>query len=251
MGKMPANEEQAAWAQAVNIVFPGQDGRGTHVNVSGAAITRHAPNATRLLEFLSGDQAQGMYAEVNSEYPIKAAVPWSEQLNSWGPFKVDDLSLARVADFRRAAVKLADKVGYDRWRLITAHPKRPDGTTGLAFFDDRHAHIHAPFHLARLNPWPVLAGVIVVPVGAAIWLALFPSENVWAHLVDTVLADYVSTTAWLMAGVGGGVLVLGVGAAWLVTMCRLPGRGLFGWMLLLPFAVPAYVIAYVYTDLLE
>ncbi len=117
MGKMLTDNKQAAWAESVDVVFPGQNGRGTHVNVSGAAVTRHAPNAAhalKLLEFLTDDQAQRIYAEVNTEYPIKRGVPWSKLLAAWGPYKADDLSLAKVADYRRAAIKMADEVGYDQ-----------------------------------------------------------------------------------------------------------------------------------------
>ncbi|WP_299583590.1 iron ABC transporter permease [uncultured Microbulbifer sp.] len=83
------------------------------------------------------------------------------------------------------------------------------------------------------------------------WLAFFPEENIWPHLLDTVLFHYVSSTLLLAGGVGLVTLIAGVGSAWLVSMCQFPGRRLFEWALLLPFAVPAYVIAYVYTDLLE
>ena len=105
------------------------------------------------------------------------------------------------------------------------------------------------------NAWSLAALTVAVltalPVLAVLWLALFPSENVWGHLLSTVLPGYVKHTLLLMLGVGIGTLVIGVSTAWLVTMCRFPGRRLFEWALLLPFAVPAYVIAYVYTDLLE
>lgn len=73
----------------------------------------------------------------------------------------------------------------------------------------------------------------------------------WAHLVATVLTDYIVTTLWLCAGVGLGVTLLGVGAAWLVTRHEFAGRALFEWALVLPLAVPAYVMAYTYTDLLQ
>ncbi|WP_237060192.1 ABC transporter permease [Microbulbifer sediminum] len=106
---------------------------------------------------------------------------------------------------------------------------------------------------ARL--WLILVAavslLVALPVLAIFWLAFFPEENIWPHLLETVFFHYVSETLVLAAGVGFFTLVTGVGAAWLVTMCRFPGRGLFEWALLLPFAVPAYVIAYVYTDLLE
>ncbi len=106
-----------------------------------------------------------------------------------------------------------------------------------------------------IDGWSVGAAVIAVLVGAPIVtilvLALGADDNVWPHLASTVLPHYVKTTLGLMAGVGAGTLVIGTGTAWLVTMCRFPGRRLFEWALLLPMAVPAYVVAYVYTDLLE
>lgn len=93
--------------------------------------------------------------------------------------------------------------------------------------------------------------MIALPVLSVFYLALFPEENIWAHLVETVLPVYVITTLQLLFGVGALSIATGVCGAWLVTMCRFPGRRIFEWALLLPFAVPAYVIAYVYTDLLE
>ncbi len=80
---------------------------------------------------------------------------------------------------------------------------------------------------------------------------LRPRDEVWEHLVATVLSRYVINTAWLLAGVGAGVLVIGVGTAWLVTMCRFPGSRVLEWALLLPMAMPAYLMAYTYTDLLD
>ncbi|WP_445357615.1 ABC transporter permease [Microbulbifer sp. ANSA002] len=93
--------------------------------------------------------------------------------------------------------------------------------------------------------------LVALPVLSIFWLAFFPEENIWPHLLDTVLFHYVSSTLILAGGVGLVTLIAGVGSAWLVSMCQFPGRRLFEWALLLPFAVPAYVIAYVYTDLLE
>ncbi|MEZ5581452.1 MAG: hypothetical protein R3F37_00465 [Candidatus Competibacteraceae bacterium] len=97
----------------------------------------------------------------------------------------------------------------------------------------------------------IIAALVTLPIGAVFFLALFPAENIWGHLAATVLPGYIRTTLALMLGVSLGTLLIGVGTAWLVTMCRFPGRRFFEWALLLPFAVPAYVIAYVYTDLLE
>ena len=116
MGKMLNDEEQSAWAESVNIVFPNQASYGTHMNVSGMAMTKAAPNrdnAVKLMVFLSDDLAQQMYSEQNFEYPVKQGVPWSGLLQSFGSFKADDLSLDEVAKNRKAASQLADKVGYD------------------------------------------------------------------------------------------------------------------------------------------
>ncbi|MGO1463210.1 MAG: ABC transporter permease [Marinobacter sp.] len=93
--------------------------------------------------------------------------------------------------------------------------------------------------------------IVALPVLSVIFLAFFPEENIWPHLMDTTLPRYLSTTLKLMAGVGTITLVIGLSTAWAVTMCEFPGRKLFEWAMLLPFAVPAYVIAYVYTSLLD
>jgi iron(III) transport system permease protein len=95
------------------------------------------------------------------------------------------------------------------------------------------------------------ATFIALPVLAVVWIALFPSENIWGHLAATVLPGYIATTLMIMIGVGIGVAVIGTGTAWLVAMCRFPGQKLFAWLLILPMAMPAYVVAYTYTDLLE
>jgi len=96
-----------------------------------------------------------------------------------------------------------------------------------------------------------LALVLTLPIIAVISLALAPAGDIWSHLASTVLPHYISTSLWLMTGTALGTLVIGAGTAWLVTMYEFPGRRLFEWALVLPLAMPAYVIAYVYTDLLE
>ncbi len=116
MGQMLADDEQKKWAESVNIIFPNQSNRGTHMNISGASLTAGAPNredAIKLIEFMSSDTAQSIYAETNYEYPVKADVAWSDLVTSWGTFKTDELPLAEIAKYRSDAVKLADKVGYD------------------------------------------------------------------------------------------------------------------------------------------
>lgn len=102
-------------ADAVSIRFPNQDGRGAHVNVSGAGVTRHAPNRTnavRLLEFLSGDEAQALFAEANHEYPVKPGVEWSETLRAWGEFRADTLDLTVLGELNDEAVRIFDRVGW-------------------------------------------------------------------------------------------------------------------------------------------
>ena len=116
LGKMLNDPEQVSWAEAVNINFPNQATTGTHVNVSGIALAKYAPNkdnAIKLMEFLSGDVAQKMYAEINYEYPVKEGVPVSELVSSWGKFKQDDINLSDVAAQHEAAIKLLDEVKFD------------------------------------------------------------------------------------------------------------------------------------------
>ncbi|MCK5574722.1 MAG: iron ABC transporter permease, partial [Sphingomonadales bacterium] len=96
-----------------------------------------------------------------------------------------------------------------------------------------------------------VALVVVLPTLWVVGIAAGPSGDIWEHLVDTVLWRLVWTTLVLMLGVGFGTFVIGTGTAWIVTMCRFPGQKIFEWALLIPMAVPAYVIAYVFTDLLE
>jgi iron(III) transport system permease protein len=109
--------------------------------------------------------------------------------------------------------------------------------------------------LGRSRVWEVLVLVVALLVAAPILVVLSsvatPTGEIWSHLASTVLPDYVRNSLWLMLGVGAGTLVIGVGAAWLVTMTRFPGRRVFEWALLLPMAIPAYILAYAYTDFLQ
>ena len=115
-GKMLDNEEQRPWAEAVNIVFPNQDDRGMSMNISGMSLIEGAPNhdnAIKLMEFLSGNTAQEIYADVNYEYPVKSGVEWSDNVKSWGTFKADTVSLAEIARLTPDAIKMVDEVGYN------------------------------------------------------------------------------------------------------------------------------------------
>ena len=98
----------------------------------------------------------------------------------------------------------------------------------------------------------VLAILVSLPVASVILHVFLPDEQgVWSHLAETVLADYVTNSLLLALGSGLGAALLGTGAAWWVAMYRFPGRGILEWALLLPLAMPTYVIAYVYTDWLQ
>ncbi|MDO5054485.1 MAG: Fe(3+) ABC transporter substrate-binding protein [Pasteurella oralis] len=115
-GKMLDDEKQRSWAEAVYINFPNQKAQGTHVNISGVAIAKHAPNkenAVKLVEYLSGDKAQHLYAELNHEYPVKLGVERSKLVSSWGEFKADNIALEKVAENYDKALKLIDEVKFD------------------------------------------------------------------------------------------------------------------------------------------
>ncbi len=109
--------EQQKWGAAIRVVLPTFEGGGTHVNVSGAAVAKHAPNrdaAVRFLEYLISDAAQKIYAEANFEYPVKPGVAVHPIIAALGPLRVDPLQLAEIARHRAAASRLVDKVGFDR-----------------------------------------------------------------------------------------------------------------------------------------
>ncbi len=116
MGQMLADPEQKAWADAVNIVFPTFASGGTHLNISGVAMTKSAPNkenALKFMEWLSGDTAQKIYAETNYEFPVKAGVERSALVKSWGEFTPDTTPLADIASARAAALKIMETVDFD------------------------------------------------------------------------------------------------------------------------------------------
>jgi len=115
-GNMLQDENQREAAESVRLIFPNNDGRGTHINISGIALTKSAPNrdnAVRLMEFLSTPEAQRIYAEANTEYPANPAVEPSGMVAEWGDINPDDLSLQKIADLRDEAVKMVDRVDYN------------------------------------------------------------------------------------------------------------------------------------------
>jgi iron(III) transport system substrate-binding protein len=115
-GKMLNDPKQVPWAESVYINFPNQTNRGSHINVSGAVLTKHGKNtanALKLIEFMTDNKAQNMYASVNMEYPVKPDVEVSELVASWGKFKEDALPLTKVSEYRPLALKLIDEVKFD------------------------------------------------------------------------------------------------------------------------------------------
>lgn len=116
MGKMLADEEQTAWANSVNVVYPSFAEGGTHMNVSGVAMTKaapHAEDAKAFMEFLASDEAQHVYAETNYEFPVKAGVDRSELVQSWGDFTTDQVNLMDLAALRADALKIMEEINFD------------------------------------------------------------------------------------------------------------------------------------------
>jgi iron(III) transport system substrate-binding protein len=115
-GMLASKDEKAVQAaKAVAPFFPNQNGRGTHVNISGAAVTAHAKNkdnAVKLIEFLSGDEAQKIYADKVLEYPVKPGIEPSTILLGLGSFKADPLPLAKLGALRAEALKIVDRAGW-------------------------------------------------------------------------------------------------------------------------------------------
>ncbi|ARU00949.1 Fe(3+) ABC transporter substrate-binding protein [Yoonia vestfoldensis] len=116
MGGMLADPEQQAWADSVRIVFPTFEDGGTHVNVSGMAMTQSAPNrdeAVQLMEFLVSPEAQAIYAETNHEYPVLEGAARSELVASWGEFTPDTVDLNELAANRPVSVRITEEVNFD------------------------------------------------------------------------------------------------------------------------------------------
>ena len=116
MGAMLADPEQVPWAESVRIVFPEFEEGGTHVNISGVAMTSSAPNrenALKFMEFLASPEAQEIYAEINNEYPIAPGSSPSDLVQSWGEFTPDEVNLMDLAALRPDAIRLIEEVDYD------------------------------------------------------------------------------------------------------------------------------------------
>ncbi|QFU18071.1 extracellular solute-binding protein [Microvirga thermotolerans] len=111
------NADQKKWAEAINVILPTFKGGGTHVNVSGIAMMKNAPNrenALKLMEFMTSPEAQRVFADVNYEYPVRPGIEINPLVKSFGPLQAEEMSLAEVAKNRAKASALVDKVGFDR-----------------------------------------------------------------------------------------------------------------------------------------
>lgn len=119
MGKMQTNEkepEQKEWASSVRLMFPNAQGRGTHVNLSGMVMAKHAPHpeaARKLMAYLSSDSAQQIYAKANFEYPLKPGIQPDPLVASWGTLIPDNLPLADIAKLRKSASEMVDRIGFN------------------------------------------------------------------------------------------------------------------------------------------
>jgi iron(III) transport system substrate-binding protein len=119
VGLMQTNEkepQQKEWAKAIKVVMPTFETGGTHVNISGMGLAQNAPNrdnAVKLMEFLTTDEAQRIYAETNYEYPLKPGVALSPAVKAFGELKPDTLSLDDIAAQRSKASALIDEVQFD------------------------------------------------------------------------------------------------------------------------------------------
>jgi iron(III) transport system substrate-binding protein len=113
---MKTSANQKDWAEATKVVLPTFAGGGTHVNISGVVLAKNAPNkanAIKLIEWLAGDTAQHMYADTNYEYPVKAGIKVNDIIAGYGKLNPDPMPLAKIAQNKKAAANLVDKVGFD------------------------------------------------------------------------------------------------------------------------------------------
>ncbi|MES2844635.1 MAG: iron ABC transporter permease [Pseudomonadota bacterium] len=120
---------------------------------------------------------------------------------------------------------------------------------------EQNSHPSFVQHRVRLDGWSIgaiaIAAVVLAPMVAVVWIAFHPTENIWPHLLSSVLPRYFGNTLILMAGVGLLTAMVGTGAAWLVAMYRFPGSRWLDYALLFPLAIPAYVGAYALVDFLD
>ena len=108
--------DKKVWADATRVILPTFQGGGTHVNLSGVVLAKNAPNkanAVKLIEWLAGEKAQHIYADQNYEYPLLAEVAVNPTISGYGKLKPDAMPVAKIAEQKKAAATLVDKVGFD------------------------------------------------------------------------------------------------------------------------------------------
>ncbi|MGB3448638.1 MAG: Fe(3+) ABC transporter substrate-binding protein [Xanthobacteraceae bacterium] len=113
---MNKDPDKKPWAEATRVILPTFEGGGTHVNLSGVLLTKHAPNranGVKLIEWLVGEKAQQIYADMNYEYPVRSGVAMDPTIAGYGQLKADPLPIAKIAANRKTASALTDKVGFD------------------------------------------------------------------------------------------------------------------------------------------
>jgi iron(III) transport system substrate-binding protein len=111
-----AEPDKKSWVDATKVILPTFKDGGTHVNLSGVVLAKHAPNkanAMTLIEWLVGEHAQHMYADMNYEYPVRAGIELNKTIAGYGTLKPDAMPISKVAEHKKAAANLVDKVGFD------------------------------------------------------------------------------------------------------------------------------------------
>ena len=251
--------DKKAWADATRVILPTFQGGGTHVNLSGVVLAKHAPNkanAMKLIEWLVGEKAQHMHADLNYEYPVRAGIAVNPTIAGYGPLKPDAMPLA---EDRRAQEGGGQPGRQGRLRQLSTTDRRQ--VRGLAVHardgqpvrSRRSRRIGASAGSRRSSRSPALAALAA---GTArrprVFVALGDDGELWPHLAAYVLPVATAQTALLLAGVAAMThRASGVGTAWLVTTFEFPGRDTLVWLLPLPLAIPTYIVAYVYVDLLD
>src|SRR5215475_5009200 len=121
--------------------------------------------------------------------------------------------------------------------------------------ETHQTYVVGPLVKTRLSGWTlaalVITGLLMVPIVAVLSSFLTPAGEMWSHLWRTQLVELITNTVLLLAGLGSGTLVVGTGLAWLVVYHRFPGRAVFEWALILPLAIPAYVLGFVFLGLFD
>ena len=108
--------DKKAWADATKVILPTFKDGGTHVNISGVVVAKYAPNranASKFIEWMVGEKAQRMHADLTYEYPVRSGIAINKTIAGYGPLKADQLTLSQIAQNRKKASVLVDKVGFD------------------------------------------------------------------------------------------------------------------------------------------